>query len=100
MPSRSFPMMSSMTTVKPASKKLAASSDETLQRIGFDVDTPVEALGQEPRNGRLGGTRDARDEEDTRIHIVGFHGKPPFPIIRRPREEARLFHAMKTFVAT
>jgi large subunit ribosomal protein L13 len=77
-----------------------AAHDETLQGIGFDVDTPVEALCQEPRNGRLAGARDARDEEDTRIHIVGFHGKPPFPIIRRPREDARLFHAMKTFVAT
>ena len=35
-----------------------------------------------------------------RNHIVGFHGMAPFPIIRRPREKARLFRAMKTYVAT
>ena len=35
-----------------------------------------------------------------RRHIVGFHRKAPFPIIRRPREKARLFLAMKTYVAT
>jgi large subunit ribosomal protein L13 len=31
---------------------------------------------------------------------VGFHGRATFPIIRRPREKARLFRAMKTYVAT